>query len=373
MQWLSFDEPESRLRKAMKREGFFSPDGHRNTPEQKAQSLAALAFALADIEIFNPLSFKKIPLVLAQSKELHSFNAEESLNKIHTGLFSHLAQDLGLPQAGIIWAALSAEFLAQAIENWQNYQNSHSQAESEEVGSIAFLTNVKNRIQIQFDSTDTDGGALVKMAIAVFKDHLDEMHCHLPPDFLPERLLLVEGQTEAILIPHFAHLSDFQIKEKRILMLSGGGANQVVKRFLSLRESTKLPIACLLDGDAESQFEIIAQHKHDGDLLFSLPSGEIEDTFEITRFVQLLNRYLQSMTGDNAPSLIEFEPIKKDQFAPGQRRTQVLNKIWKEKSLGNFDKVEFAGFVAETMKSKDEIPKDFSSMIEIMKVTWGEI
>ena len=120
VQWLSFDEPESRLRKAMKRDGFFSAARDQKAPEQRAQSLAALAFALADIEIFNPLSFKKIPSVLAQSKELHSFNAEESLNKIHPGLFSHLEQELGLPQAGVIWAALSAEFLAQAIENWQN-------------------------------------------------------------------------------------------------------------------------------------------------------------------------------------------------------------------------------------------------------------
>ncbi len=378
MQWLSFDEPESRLRKALKRDGFFSA-GPRTAGKKKAHSLAALAFALADIEIFNTISFKNIAKVLANSKDLNTFNAQESLSKIHEQLHSHLEKELGLPSGEIIWAALSAEFLAQALkdrEDWENLENceeAHSQIDADEVGAISFLTNVKNRIDAAQDSSSaTDCGALVELATKIFKDHLDEMRSQLPADFLPERLLLVEGQTEAILIPHFAHLSDFQIGEKRILMLSGGGANQVAKRFLALRETTNLPIACLLDGDADSQYEIISQHKHDGDLLFSLPSGEIEDTFEISRFVQFLNRYLQSMTGENAPSLIEFEPIKRDQFATGQRRTQVLNKIWKEKSLGDFDKVEFAGFVAETMKSREEIPRDFSSMIEIMKVTWGE-
>ncbi len=376
MQWLSFDEPESRLRKALKRDGFFTDDLHNFAGEQTAQSFAALAFALADIEIFNTISFKNIAKVLAASKELNAFNAKESLNKIHHQLFSHLEREIGLPAGEIIWAALTAEFLAQALKEREDLENSEdlrSQTDAGEIGSISFLTNVKNRIAAAHDfSSAIECGALVELATRIFKDHLDEMRSQLPPDFLPERLLIVEGQTEAILIPHFALLSDFQISEKRILMLSGGGANQVAKRFLALRETTNLPIACLLDGDAESQYEIISQHKHAGDLLFSLPSGEIEDTFEISRFVQFLNRYLQSMTGENAPSLIEFEPIKKDQFAAGQRRTQVLNKIWKEKSLGNFDKVEFAGFVAETMKSKEEIPRDFSSMIEIMKVTWGE-
>jgi hypothetical protein len=77
------------------------------------------------------------------------------------------------------------------------------------------------------------------------------------------------------------------------------------------------------------------------------------------------------MTGAKAPSLIEFQPLKKDLFSISQKRTVVLNKIWREKSLGNFDKVEFAQFVAQTVKSKDEIPKDLDFIIEKIKRTWG--
>lgn len=367
MQWLSFDEPQSRLRKAIKRDAFSSNEPN---PVSQADCLAALAFAVADVSRFKPMAFKRAAQAIAGNKHFEHINSLESLSKIHPRLAEFLTVEHGWAKEEVLWAALCTDLLSQTLASPQDGEP-HSQ--SAEFDAISFLTNVKNRIEssLQTESV-TECGALVKLATVTLSEHREEMRAQLAPDFLPEKLLIVEGQTEAILIPLFARLSDFDLSEQRILMIAGGGANQVAKRFLSYREATKLPIASLLDGDAESQYEIICQHMKESDLLFSLASGEFEDTFEISRFVQLLNRYLQSMTGVNAPSLVEFQPLKKDLFSISQKRTLVLNKIWREKSLGNFDKVEFAEFVAQTIKSKDEIPKDLDAMIERMKQKWGE-
>ena len=367
MQWLSFDEPQSRLRKAIKRDAFLSDE-----PNQASQAdcLAALAFAVADVSRFKPLSFKRAAQAIAGNKLFERFHSRQLLNKIHPQLAEFLAVGHGWAEEEIVWACLCIDLLATALAATEDGE---LQTQSAEFDAISFLTNVRNRIESTLQTEAlTECGALVKLSTVTLSEHREEMRAQLAPDFLPEKLLIVEGQTEAILMPLFARLSDFDLSEQRILMLAGGGANQVAKRFLTYREATKLPIASLLDGDAESQYEIIGQHMQLSDLLFSLPSGEFEDTFEISKFVQLLNRYLQSMTGVNAPSLVEFQPLKKDLFSISQKRTLVLNKIWREKSMGNFDKVEFAEFVAQTIKSKDEIPKDLAFMIERMKEKWGE-
>jgi hypothetical protein len=367
VQWLSFDEPQSRLRKAIKRDGFFAESTSKIS---QAAYLSALAFAAADISRFKPLAFKRACQSIAASKHFDRIDSSDSLSKIHAQLPEFLKTKLGWSQEEIVWAQLCTDLLAQSLDSTQD---GALRTQACQFDSILFLTNVKNRIESNLEiSAHTECGALVSLAQETFHEHLEEMRSQLPHDFLPEKLLIVEGQTEAILIPFFARLSDFDFSEQRILMLSGGGANQVAKRFLSYREATKLPIASLLDGDAESQYEIICQHMQESDLLFSLPCGEFEDTFEISRFVQLLNRYLQAMTGVNAPSLVEFQPLRKELFTVSQKRTLVLNKIWREKSLGNFDKVEFADFVAQTIKSKDEIPKDLDFLIERMKQKWGE-
>jgi hypothetical protein len=367
VQWLSFDEPQSRLRKAIKRDGFSAESASKIS---QADYLAALAFAVADVARFKPLSFKRAAQAMSGHKLFESFHASQALGKIHPRLVEFLSVEHAWTEEEVIWAALCVDLLSRALAS---AQDGESQKQSAEFDAISFLTNVRNRIESHLQTEPvTECGALVRLATVTLSEHREEMRSQLSPDFLPEKLLIVEGQTEAILIPFFARLSDFDLCAERILMIAGGGANQVAKRFLSFREATKLPIASLLDGDAESQYEIICQHMQESDLLFSLPSGEFEDTFEVSRFVQLLNRYLQSMTGVNAPSLVEFQPLKKDLFSISQKRTLVLNKIWREKSLGNFDKVEFAEFVAQTIKSKDEIPKDLGFMIEKIKRTWGD-
>lgn len=367
MQWLSFDEPQSRLIKAIKGDFFLAESTGTTSP---AAYLSALAFAAADISRFKPLAFKRACQSIAAGKHFDRITSSGSLSKIHAHLPEFLKTNLGWSAEEVVWAQLCADLLAQSLDSTQNGDLQTQACQSD---SISFLSNVKNRIESNLEiSAHTECGALVCLAQETFDEHLEEMRSHLSPDFLPEKLLIVEGQTEAILMPFFARLSGFDFSEQGILMLSGGGANQVAKRFLSYREATRLPIASLLDGDAESQYEIICQHMQEFDLLFSLPSGEFEDTFEISRFVQLLNGYLQSMTGVNAPSLVEFQPLKKELFTISQKRTLVLNKIWREKSLGNFDKVEFADFVAQTIKSEVEIPKDLGFMIEKMKQKWGD-
>lgn len=368
MHWLSFDEPQSRLKKALKRSQFFqdllnSPD--QSTPFSSSEisiRLAALAFALADISRFNSVCFNSVPAALNFLKPHSQGFYDALLDRIHAGMTNYLRGNYKWTEGETVWAAICVEYIA---TSWRSQNSAKDDV-------LTFFTAVEETISASINANSaTECSALVEDAIAAFDDCFQNSKRHLKPDFLPEKLLLVEGRTEAILLPLFAEMSDFEFQKNRVLMISGGGANQVAKRFLGLRQATKLPIACLLDGDAESQYDVIRQHLGETDLLFSLSAGEFEDTFELSVFVDLLNRYLQSMTGVNAPSLVEYEPLSADQLEPAQKRTHVLNKVWRAKSLGNFDKVEFASFVFQNIKKAENIPADLQLFIGEMKDRWG--
>lgn len=376
-QWLSFDDPESRLKKAMKRDGFLNTSVKLSADEQAeetnsiegktAESLAALAFALEDAERFNPICFKRVKGIFESIEDL---SCHRTLASIHPDLENVLKDSKKYSKEQIEWITLCIIFLAPRL--WQIRMERGSK-ESGEYDSPAFLLQVRKQIEEKLAAEPaTECSALITLAKSAYKNCLSSFGAMLTAEFLPEKLLLVEGQTEAILVPLFAQLLDFDFNKQRVHMISGGGANQVAKRFLTLRETTRLPIACLLDGDAESQYDTISEHLQHNDILTSLVTGEFEDTFEISIFTSLLNRYLQSMTGEYAPSLVEFEPLENSEFPSKVKRTHTLKKIWRERALGNFDKVEFAEFVAETLNSKQEIPEDFKLMIQTMREKWGE-
>ena len=371
MHWLSFDEPQSRLKKALKRTNFFQDLLHSTNQEplsagQKAIRLSALAFAIADISRFKSLSFASLAATLASIKQHPQNFYTDLLDRIHPQMSEYLGNEYKWPAEETVWAALSCEYIAAAITTTKDCHD-----EKTESDPAAFLLKVYEKILPDISTSPaTECSALVRDALSAFDHCYNNAKHYLEPDFLPQKLLLVEGQTEAILLPLFAEISEFRFLNNRVLMISGGGANQVAKRFLSYRQAAKLPIACLLDGDAQSQYDVIQQHLDNSDLLFSLAAGEFEDTFDLPVFVRLLNLYLQSMTGVNAPSLIEYQPLTEDQFEHGVKRTQILNKIWRGKSLGNFDKVEFAAFVSKNIEKGQDIPEDFKLLIRQLKDRW---
>jgi hypothetical protein len=370
--WLSFDEPQSRLKKALKRTSFFQDLLHSNdqaplSAGQKAIRLSALAFVIADISRFKSLSFASVAATLGSIKQHPQSFYTNLLDRIHPQMSEFLSKEYKWTAEETIWAALSCEYVAAAITATQDCHDCKAESDP-----AAFLSLVYEKILPIISSYHaTECSALLRDVLSAFDHCYQNAKHYLEPDFLPQKLLLVEGQTEAILLPLFAEVFEFDFLNNRVLMISGGGANQVAKRFLSYRQTTRLPIACLLDGDAQSQYDVIQQHLDNSDLLFSLAAGEFEDTFELSVFVRLLNHYLQSMTGVNAPSLIEYQPLTEDQFEQGVKRTQILNKIWRGKSLGNFDKVEFAAFVFKNIEKGEDIPEDFKLLIRQLKDRWG--
>lgn len=160
-----------------------------------------------------------------------------------------------------------------------------------------------------------------------------------------EKVILVEGITEEILLPKFAKLCGCDFDKRGINLISAGGKNQVVRIFYQLADVLKLPIFVLLDSDAKSNFEEIKPKLRKGDKVHILKSGEFEDVLSLNLIKRTLNKMLKNF------SSVSIEELRKD-----MPMTKILHEILKEKGL-EFKKAEFAALVGENITEKDLSPE----------------
>jgi len=192
-------------------------------------------------------------------------------------------------------------------------------------------------------------------ALETWRQLLKKHRSALPGSFLPKIILLVEGQTESLIVPTFAKLLGLDFNQMGAHVESCGGAKQVVKYFLNLKELTVLPIICVLDADVSESAEIINDGLREQDRMVTMRAGEIEDSFSLTTFHRLLNIYLKE-TGCLEP--ISFSEL---QTQAGER-IEVLDRLFRIRGLGNFDKIGFAETAVRNLH-KSDVPDDGKRII----------
>lgn len=211
----------------------------------------------------------------------------------------------------------------------------------------------------KLDKMNPDCSPSSMLAIdARFSEKLREARSRLPGNFQPSLLVLVEGSTEAILLPKFLGLSG-RTSDGAAMFVSCGGANQLLRKYLHLRDLTRLPILCVMDHDAVEQIETIKDVMREQDNLHIWSVGEIEDTFPRDAILDSLNAYLQIL---GSADLLLPEDLSKS-----ARRTELLDRLWRSRGLGDFDKVGFAEFQASRLKHSSEIPAEGRLLMNTIK------
>jgi hypothetical protein len=201
---------------------------------------------------------------------------------------------------------------------------------------------------------------------SILLDHCNEMfdlalaenRPTLPGEFLPNAIIIVEGQTEALLLPLFARFLDQDVQKRGLMIVSAGGAQQIVKRYFSLRDIVCVPIVCAFDRDAQEQAAIVRDACRDRDIVHIFQAGEIEDTFELNAFVTFLNRYLETFPGS-------LQPVSADDFSKKGPRKIALSRLWKDRHLGAFDKIGFAESIVANLTSAAQVPVEVARILEV--------
>jgi hypothetical protein len=107
------------------------------------------------------------------------------------------------------------------------------------------------------------------------------------------------------------------------------------------------------------QGQAIKSQLRSQDCLYVLEDGEIEDLLHLPALVLLLNSYLSEL-----PHLSScVKPVCLEDFVSSTNRTHTLGKLWRERRLGNFDKVGFAKFIAAKAHLNPDISADGRRLI----------
>jgi hypothetical protein len=100
------------------------------------------------------------------------------------------------------------------------------------------------------------------------------------------------------------------------------------------------------------------------DRLHVLSGGEIEDVFTVDELVPLVNEYLHELRSAHL--------VDRSDLAGTGRRTQLLNRLWKQRGLGDFDKIGFARTVVTSKSVAGPVPADAVEIINSVRQLLGD-
>ena len=170
-----------------------------------------------------------------------------------------------------------------------------------------------------------------------------------------EKVLLVEGITEEILLPEFAKLLGYDFKKNGVYVISAGGKNQVVKYFYRFAGCLKIPIYVLLDSDAQENYTQIRPRLRDGDYVYVISKGEFEDILPKSLIKKTINYETEFISmGDTAAlegaaSTVEF-----------------LEEFFRTRGHHEFKKSEFAHYVKSNIFDMSDISPEIQEIIKTL-------
>jgi len=168
-----------------------------------------------------------------------------------------------------------------------------------------------------------------------------------------EKVLLVEGITEEILMPEFAKVLGKNFKENGIFILSAGGKNQVVKYFYRFAECLKIPIYVLLDNDAKENYAQIAPKLRKFDKIHLISKGEFEDILPNTLIEKTLNLLTANISVCDTGKL--EKAISKVEF---------LEEFFRKRGAHEFKKSEFAVSIKQNIQNMTDISDEIKGIID---------
>lgn len=167
-----------------------------------------------------------------------------------------------------------------------------------------------------------------------------------------EKVLLVEGITEEILLPAFSKFLGHDFYQNGIQIIPAGGKNQVVKMYYEMIEEVKLPIFLLLDKDAEENIRQITPKLRSIDKIHLVSCGEFEDLLPKSLIIKTINNHLRN-----------FNSVTAEDFDDSMSEVENLENIFKTKGLHEFKKAEFAKLVRDNITSASDISAEIAEIV----------
>jgi hypothetical protein len=310
--------------------------------------ILALALALDDLRLFSATALSNWynrywTALTPQTESMLLFDPFREA--VLTAISEGLSQEARAWLRASLWSTIDLTELAG--EGSSSEKLGSEKLGSEKLGSVLdFLAGCNSKL--------SEIGDLAAVC-ALIKDCSEELVGHLRP----ELVLLVEGQTEAIILPHVAKVCGVTSSPAAVAVVASGGAQQVVRRYLTLKDSLRLPIICVLDGDASQSAEMIDDSLRACDYLVSLTVNELEDSYSYELLLEMLNKYL----GNHGQTLSQSG----FSLPRSGARKDPLRKLLRQRGLGDFDKIAFAHIAVDSLTKAAQVPDELLRVMDTVK------
>ena len=337
-------------------------------PADLEDILASLIFSLAlafdDFRLFSNTAFSAFKLLSLEASPPFDDKSASALLRLAARMAETLQLDSGRKQwlgvsllARLNWSAVAEEAVAKIFADLRRQQ-------------IITSLRIRPDQKALFEKGDItldpildalDLNTIIKLA--------KPLEASLRQSLRPSLVVLVEGQSEAIVLPHFANLCGYSFEKLGVMVIASGGAQQVARRYLTLKDVLQIPIVCLFDGDAEASSGIIEEDMRACDGLICLESTELEDCYSYEQLLKILD--LQMVHNDQS---LLVESLSSPSSASGSvsiprqgPRKAALNKLFRSRGLGDFDKIEFAKSAVDLTVSEADVPAEMKRVIGIVR------
>ena len=135
--------------------------------------------------------------------------------------------------------------------------------------------------------------------------------------FPVEKLLIVEGITEEILLPVFADKLNNNFNKKGIYVISAGGKSKSPSLYLKIKEKVKIPVVLLFDLDAKEICTSLSNQLLKKDKYILLSKGEFEDILSENLIKRALNAEYEPISPLSISDLKIHQSIIRDQIFHG--------------------------------------------------------
>lgn len=231
------------------------------------------------------------------------------------------------------------------LNNNIDYYNAFSLIDEDSPINLKWFSTIANFFVINKSSLDFQEPDAHNFIVSLRENNLLK--------FPIEKVILVEGITEEILLPVFSKFLGLDFYAKGLQIIAAGGKNQVVKKYYELSQELKIPIFVLLDKDAEENIIQIKPKLRENDRIHLVSCGEFEDLLPKSLIIKTVNEHFKN-----------FLKITEDDLLSDLPTAKVLDELFKTKGLHEFKKAEFAKLVKEKISSLEDVSDEIKTVIE---------
>ncbi len=186
----------------------------------------------------------------------------------------------------------------------------------------------------------------------ITSEKISEMRKEYKLKFPIEKLLIVEGITEEILLPVFAKKMKYDFNENGVFVLGAGGKSKSPSIYVNIKDKIKLPVILLFDSDAIEICKSLNKTLYKKDKMIIIKEGEFEDILSLNLLKRTLNKEYEPAT-----------PLIIDDLHTYNKMCENIENFYRTRHLGEFKKSKLSKILAQNIKYKTDITEEIKNII----------